>query len=145
MKRDKHDKLFSDLIREAYDWTCCKCGKYYPEGHRQGLHCSHIYSRRHKATRWHVWGAVAHCFGCHQWYGANPRESATWVGDYLGGRKIGMVDGLARSDGKFWNKAKEEIYAHNKKELERVRKLRRQGKRGRIELVPYDMETDDEH
>ena len=125
MKRDKHDKVFSDLIREAYDWTCCRCGKYYPEGFRQGLHCSHIHSRRHKATRWHVWGAVAHCFGCHRWFGENPTESAPWLGDYIGRERVDYVRSLAHSDGKIYVKAKEEIYAHNKKELERVMKLPR--------------------
>jgi hypothetical protein len=139
MKRDKHDALFSQLIREAYDWTCCWCGKYYPEGQRQGLHCSHLFSRRNKATRWHVWGAVAHCYGCHSRWGSNPLDGFSWATDFLGESRLEAVRSLAHSDGKAWVKAKEEIYAHNKKELERVLKLRKNGVRGVIELVPFDI------
>jgi len=141
MKRDKYDKLFSDLIREAYDWTCCRCGKYYPEGgSRQGLHCSHIFSRRNKSTRWHVSGAVAHCFACHQWWGSNPILASKWIREFMGRDRIDGIERLARLDGKAYNKAKDEIYAHNKKELERVKKLRKEGVRGVVELIPWEPE-----
>ena len=39
------DKWFSLSIREAYDWTCCRCGTQYHHNH-QGLDCSHGYSQR---------------------------------------------------------------------------------------------------
>lgn len=93
MKRNTTDDLFSKYIRTRDKWTCVKCGTYYPEGHRQGLHCSHIYSRRHRALRWDERNAVAHCFHCHQWFGGNPIESGEWARKHLGDD---IVDELIR-------------------------------------------------
>jgi hypothetical protein len=41
-RRDKLDALYSQLIREANNYTCQACGKYHVEGERQGLHASHF-------------------------------------------------------------------------------------------------------
>lgn len=81
MKRDPLDILFSLYIRTRDNWTCQRCFSQKPEK-SQGLHCSHIFSRRHKATRWDEQNAKALCFSCHQWYGGNPVESAAWVEDW---------------------------------------------------------------
>jgi len=58
----------------------------------------------------------------------------------MGRDRIDGIERLARLDGKAYNKAKDEIYAHNKKELERVKKLRKEGVRGVVELIPWEPE-----
>ena len=74
----KEDRLFSDWIRERDHWTCTRCGKYYPEGERQGLHCSHFWGRGEWATRLDPKNATAHCYGCHQYLTARPEEFRQW-------------------------------------------------------------------
>lgn len=138
MKRDKLDDIFSKLIRESYNWTCCKCQKYFPEDRRQGLHASHIYSRRHKLLRWHPLNVVAHCYGCHQWFGGHPVLGGAWAVDYLGKGVIEMLEDRLRERRKYTKADKEEMYQHYKEEYERVRKLRMAGETGNIEVVPFD-------
>ena len=134
MKRTKLDAIFSELVRERANWTCERCGKYYPEGSRMGLHCSHIHSRRHAATRTHPFNAVAHCYACHQWYGGNPVLGGRWAESHLGKERIGVLDGLLRRPIKITKAEKEAAYQHYKKELSRLRNLRQMGKVGRLEF-----------
>jgi hypothetical protein len=138
MKRDKLDAVFSDLVRERANWTCERCGKYFPEGSRMGIHCSHIYSRRHAATRTHPLNAVAHCYACHSWYGGNPVLGGRWAESYLGTGIIQILEDLLRKPAKITKAEKEEKYQHYKKELQRLKKLRAQGKVGRIEFEGYE-------
>lgn len=72
MKRDKWDKAFSDAIRERDNWVCQRCQTYYPEGKRQGLHCSHFYGRAKYSTRFDFDNAEALCYGCHQYFTSHP-------------------------------------------------------------------------
>lgn len=138
MKRDKLDALFSNLIRESYNWTCCKCGKYFPEGQRQGLHASHIFSRRHQLLRHHPDNVVAHCYTCHQWYGSNPVLGGAWATAFLGQGVIEMLTERMRERRKYTKADKEEAYKHYKQEDERVKKLRMAGEIGHIEIIPFD-------
>jgi len=65
MKITPADKYFSLCIRERSDWTCEYCGNGYR--HKpQGLHCSHLFSRRPTQAQaapsgsdWAVMGAVS--------------------------------------------------------------------------------------
>jgi hypothetical protein len=84
VKRDIRDATFSTLIRMRAKWTCEWCGKYYEDGNRQGLHCSHLLTRRSRATRWHSSNACAHCFSCHQKFGGHPLDAAQFIEDRLG-------------------------------------------------------------
>ena len=138
MKRDKLDALFSNVIREAYNWTCCRCGKYFPEGQRQGLHASHIHSRRHQLLRHYPLNVVAHCYACHQWYGGNPVLGGRWAVDYLGEGVIEILGDRLREKRKYTKADKEEIYAHFKEEEKRIKALRMAGDNGVIEVVPFD-------
>jgi len=74
MKRSKWDKVFSDAVRTRDKWRCQRCKKYYPEGKRQGLHCSHFYGRAKYSTRFDFDNAEALCYGCHQYLGSHPQE-----------------------------------------------------------------------
>lgn len=137
MKRDKYDALFSKIIRERDNWTCQRCGKYYPEGNRQGIHCSHIFSRRHTATRWEPLNAVAHCFSCHQYLGGNPVIFDRWVRRYYNDAIVEMLEEKAMSVCKLTKKDKAELYEHMKSEYDRMMKLRRDGDTSQIRIVGY--------
>lgn len=138
MKRDKHDAIFSLVIREAYKWTCCRCGKYFPEGSRQGIHCSHIFSRRHQSVRFDPNNAVAHCYPCHKWFGGNPIAAARWAGEYLGAGLLDLVEEKMRMTRKWTKAEKAEMYKHYKAEYERIRSLRMAGDNGIIQVIGYE-------
>ena len=74
MKRSKWDKVFSNAVRTRDKWTCQRCHKFYPEGRRQGLHCSHFYGRAKYSSRFDFDNAEALCYGCHQYLGSHPEE-----------------------------------------------------------------------
>lgn len=87
------DSAYSKCVRERAEWTCERCGTYYPEGKRMGLHCSHFMSRGNWSTRFHPMNAFAHCYGCHQYLSSRPTLFSDWVVERLG---ITTVDGLIR-------------------------------------------------
>lgn len=138
MRRDKCDEVFSHVMRESYNWTCSRCAKYFPVGNRQGLHASHIYSRRHMLLRWHPLNVVAHCFACHQWYGGNPVLGGRWASEYLGAGVIDLLMERLRDRRKYTKADKEEIYAHYKSERTRIEALRKAGAVGIIAVIPFD-------
>lgn len=139
MKRTKLDAIFSELVRERAGWVCERCGRYFPEGSRMGLHASHIYSRRHAATRTHPYNAVAHCYACHQWFGGNPVLGGKWAESHIGDERLGIVERLLQNPAKITKAQKEEAYQHYKKELGRIRDLRKQGKTGRLEFEGWQV------
>lgn len=132
------DKWFSLCVRERAGWTCEYCGKDYSGERGHGLHCSHFFGRRHKATRHHPDNAFAHCYGCHQRLGANPYIFSEWARAHLGGGRITI---LHERHLQIWKKPKgyeKEIAAHYKAEYERMKALRDQGVTGRIEFTAFD-------
>ncbi len=137
MKRDKYDDLFSKMVRERDNWTCQKCGKYYPEGNRQGLHCSHIFSRRHVATRWEPYNAVAHCFYCHQYLGGNPVLFEHWAREYLGEYIVEMLTEKHNQICKLTRKDKIEMYEHMKSEYARMLVQRKNGDNGLLQFTGW--------
>ena len=85
IKRTPADAHFSLCVREAANWTCERCGKYFPEGAgRQGLHCSHFHGRGNWGIRFDPLNAFAHCYGCHMYFQANPIEFTEWVLERIG-------------------------------------------------------------
>lgn len=77
IKLEKLDILFSQFIR-LRDKTCQRCGG------SGGLQCSHFHGRRKRNVRWDEDNAVALCFGCHQYFTANPFEHTGWFENHLG-------------------------------------------------------------
>ena len=136
MKRDAADTAFSNFIRERDDWTCQRCGKVYPERRGQGLHCSHIFSRRHQATRFYSRNAKALCFPCHQWFGADPVESAAWVSDYIGREALEELEQRKNTIVKRTKKEKKEIAAHWRAQKEYMIRCRNEGRE--FHVVEWD-------
>ena len=128
LKRDKLDKVISDLVRQRENWTCEKCHKVFPEGHRQGLHASHLYSRRHASTRHYCANIFAHCFACHQYLGGNPVEFAAWARTQLGDTTFEEIRERHHRIVKRTKKEREEMYQHFKAQLEYVKRRQEEGK-----------------
>lgn len=143
MKIDKRDQVFSKLVRERANWQCEMCGTKYPPP-TTSLHCSHIFSRRARSTRWLPENAAAHCFACHLWFGANPILGGEWAQKHLEKHGVDLeqlkrrfyeIEKLSKND-------LEDIYQNLKSEYERMLSLRAEGKTGRIEFSsPYPMVT----
>ena len=138
MKRTKLDKVFSDLVRERAEFTCERCGKYYPVGHRQGLDCSHFYGRRHRSTRWHPDNAFAHCRGCHQYLASNPAIFDKFARDSLGDTRYDWLMERHNQTVKYTKADLEDIYQHLKAQLTYLQRRRSQGERGYIDFVAWD-------
>ena len=134
MKRDKYDIAFSQLVRERAEWTCECCHKHYPEGARNGLECSHFFTRSRKSTRWHPLNAAAHCTKCHFHLGGNPIEFSDWIRHYLGRSKSAELSTANHVIVRWRKKDKDELYCQMKAELLRMKHLRSEGVRGRIEF-----------
>ena len=138
IKRWPADKYFSLCVRCRSDWTCEKCGKQYPEGHRQGLHCSHLISRANKNTRWCADAAFAHCYGCHQLLGSNPIDFVDWAISQLGEGLYEIVKDKSREQYKGWKHDLGDISQHYRSEYRRMEALRNGGVTGRIEFTSWN-------
>ncbi len=135
MKRDKFDKMMSDLIRCRANWTCERCGKEYPEGHRGGLEHSHIWGRRRHSVRWEPDNGLALCTGCHRHVSANPIDHEWLAGLRLGKTRCAEIRLQANSVRRWKKWEKDELYEKMKSEFKRMEALRAGGETGRIEFA----------
>jgi len=131
------DRAFSGLIREAANYECQHCHKNYRHDTRS-MHCAHIHSRKHRATRWHTDGAICLCASCHRRFTDFPLEWADFVRRYYGKDNADDISRLAHTIRKYTSAEKGEMLDHYKAELARIKKLRLEGETGIIELVSYD-------
>jgi DNA-directed RNA polymerase beta' subunit len=136
MKRDKYDAIFSNLVRERADYKCETCGKSYRES-PGGLHCSHIFSRRHTRTRWDADNAMAQCWGCHQKYGSNPVEFYWLLENIFGKGHLEILQGKKQQIFRMKKYEKEEMYKFYRNEYKKMMEKRREGVTGRIEFEGY--------
>ena len=136
MKISPADKWFSLSVRERANWTCECCGKKY-EINSQGLHCSHFYSRRHRATRWDGMNAAAHCFSCHQRLGGNPLDFARWIENHLGEAGAEILRDKHHGIAKIPKAEEKQIAAHYRAQYVRIVQAREQGAEGRVEFESY--------
>ena len=126
---DKVDTIFAKCIRERDDNTCQWCGR------QDGtMNCSHIFGRRHAATRWQPDNAVCKCFSCHRKWHENPVEGFRWLETYLGQGMIDILREKAYSVRKIKPAEKAEIYEHYKAEYLRLMEERMNGAQGKLTL-----------
>ncbi len=138
MKRDPLDAIFSDLVRERASWTCEKCGRYAPEGSRQGMHCSHNYGRSNRATRWYPLNGTCLCYNCHRHYSDYPPEAMDWLRKHLGDEQFAILRERAHTPRKYTAAERKEMLLHYRKEWKRLQAARMAGAVGRLEFVGYD-------
>lgn len=134
IKRDKTDVVFSFLVRERADWRCEYCWKDLRlDPH--GLHCSHLFGRRHQGVRHNPRNAFAHCNFHHQRLGEDPVTFTDWAIRKLGQAAYETLRLLAGKPTKFSKFDREVIHKHYLKEKKRLLALRQAGTRGRIEFT----------
>ncbi len=137
-RRDKLDIIFSQLVRERAEWACEACGRYFPEGDRQGLHASHSFSRRKKNIRWSPLNCSAHCFSCHKTLGENPVLFHDWIRGHLGDEKFAALRVQAERIVHLKKHDKADIYANLKASWADMQARRAAGETGRLEFEnPY--------
>lgn len=130
------DTAFSKCVREASGWTCERCGSVHEKG-SQGLHCSHIYSRRHRTIRWCKENAQALCYSCHQWFGGNPIDSGAWLTRILGEALINMLQEKRDSKVKVTKLEEKDIAAHYRKQLKIMEGRRLDGETGKLDFESW--------
>ena len=139
IKISKHDKVFSQCIRERAGWCCERCGKYYPEGHaRMGLHMSHFYGRRKMATRFDPDNGNSFCYGCHSHMGTNRDEYTYFKRKELGDTRFDELTLRGNSTMKRTKSDMDELYAHYKAQLAYMQRLRAEGQTGYLVLTSWD-------
>lgn len=136
MKISQADTWFSKCVRERSNWTCERCGKQHDQG-SMGLHCSHIFSRRHRTIRWSGDNAQALCFSCHQWFGGNPVESGQWVTELMGEGAMELLIEKKNSLIKVSKLEEKEIARHYKREHAELLQRRKDGETGKIDFLSY--------
>lgn len=136
VKRKPSDVAFSKCVREASDWTCERCDSRYEKG-AQGLHCSHIYSRRHRTIRWSAMNAQALCYSCHEWFGGNPADSGLWVRNLLGEGHFQLLEEKRDCKVKVSKLEEKEIAAHYRKQLKILEERRAAGETGKLDFESW--------
>ncbi len=119
MKTSQADQWFSRCIRAQAKYTCERCGAVHDKS-STGLHCSHIFSRRHRTIRWCKDNCQALCFSCHQWFGGNPVESGQWIRDIYGDGFVDLLIEKKNSKTKVPKSEEADIAKHYRNELKKL-------------------------
>lgn len=83
IKRTAADIAFSDCIRESFDYVCAHC-QIHGRHNTGKMDCAHVFSRKHRSTRWTVANALCLCRSCHQKLADRPLVFAELVKEFLG-------------------------------------------------------------
>ena len=92
IKRDKLDILFAKYIKQR-DKYCQRCGC-------PGGQTSHFWGRARRSVRYDSSNACLLCFGCHQYFHANPEEYRQFMLARLGEDEFNLLEGRMRQVGK---------------------------------------------
>jgi hypothetical protein len=136
MKIDKFDRRFSEVIREAANWTCEICQRYSTiEMGVWKMECSHDRSRRFPLTRYDPRNAICSCSGCHRKTTEDHDYHVESFRKIKGGEVRQTMRDLSNSRGRLKKFEREDIYLHWANELKRIKALRANGITGKIELI----------
>jgi hypothetical protein len=130
------DKWFSLCVRWAADWRCEKCNAQFEEG-SQGLHCSHIFSRKNRTIRWCRENVQPLCYNCHQWFGGNPADSGAWIEELRGINKMASLRQKKNRRVKVTKIEEKEIATFYRLQLKDIKLKRLTGEVGVIEFESY--------
>jgi len=128
------DKWFSLCIRERACWKCERCGTYYPEDRRMGIHCSHFHGRGKWATRHDPDNCEALCYGCHSYMEQHPDIHRSRELKRLGEGLYEIVKTKSQDTtlGRLAKRSEKAISKHYRDEYRRMLTLRDEGVTGRI-------------
>lgn len=128
------DRYFSLCVRERAGNQCEVCGK---SSEYWRIDCSHLFSRRHLATRWHPQNAFAHCFQCHQKLGGDPVSFARWADKRLGPAKVEQLYVLSSTTLKLSKADKAYIAKHYRQEHKAMLERRKAGETGYLQFKAW--------
>ena len=118
INRDASDVAFSDAVRLKKNYICEDCGLVGGKGHgTPQMDCAHIFSRRHKATRWDTLNALCLCRACHQRHGESPVEFTRWLEGYVGRGYLDILNEKKNTILKTTKAYRKEVAAHYRKEI----------------------------
>jgi len=136
LKRSPADDAFSKCVRAANNYNCEKCGSAYDKS-STGLHCSHVFSRRHRTIRWCKDNAQPLCYSCHGWFGGSPLESGVWFRKLKGDGFVNLLIEKKNNKFKVPKSEEKEIANHYRKQLKLIEAKRIQGDSGYIDFVSW--------
>lgn len=136
MKASPADAAFSKCVRERANYQCERCGTAHDRS-STGLHCSHIFSRRHRTLRFCGENAQSLCYRCHAWLGGNPADSGLWLVETLGEGHIDLLREKMNSRVKVSKIEEKEIAKHYREQLKIMQAKREDGEVGRIEFESW--------
>lgn len=87
IKLRKTDRLFTELVRIIYEYTCQRCRRVYsPDGDLHNLGVSHYYGRAREGTRYDLENCTLLCnMPCHRrWEGEDRAEYLNYMIERLG-------------------------------------------------------------
>ena len=137
INRTPADIAFSNCVRERASWHCERCAKYFPEGNRGGLDCSHHHSRGNWAIRFEPLNAEALCYGCHAHVGGTEERRAEVLSTSDRDLLYKFKNDIERGRITRKTKGKGEIAKHYRNELARMQRRRAHGDTGIIEFVGW--------
>ena len=120
MKRNKYDKIFSDIIRTRDKWCCKRCGKnyYFNKG---ALQNSHYFGRTRYSVRFDEDNCDALCYGCHGfWEKENREEYRNYMIKKIGSEKFELLTYKAQSLSKKREYENDIFYKEMKKRLKEL-------------------------
>ena len=119
MKLKPADTWFSKCVRKSKNWTCERCGAVHDQSSK-GLHCSHIFGRRHRTIRWCKDNVQSLCASCHNWFGENPADSGKWLEETLGEGHLDILREKRDSGVKVSKLEEKDISKHYREEFKRI-------------------------
>ena len=137
IKRSAADIAFSNAVREAFDYDCLSCGingRHTPAT----TDCAHVFSRKHRSTRWTVANAVCLCRSCHQKMADRPLVFAELVKEWLGEERYDELMLKHNQPQKISKQLEKEIAKHYREQVKVIEEMRRDGWRAYIQLEDWE-------
>jgi len=137
LKLSQADIYFGKCVKASQNHTCERCGNQAENS--QGMHTSHIFSRRHRTIRWcsNPRNAQCLCYNCHAWYGGNPADSGKWITDLLGEGQMNLLREKRDSRQKVSKIEEKQIGRHYRLQLKIIEEKRANGEQGVIPFESY--------
>ena len=121
IKRDKYDRVTSDLVRALRGYTCEKCGLVGKKGaDGPQMHAAHIVGRRNAGTRYDLDNILCLCAYHHSYFTERPVEFTDWLREYMGEEKVDAIKLKGWQVHKWKAKEKEALYQDYRKRLKAI-------------------------
>ena len=136
IRRSEGDKWFSKCVRMRARWKCEVCEKQYDES-SMGLHCSHHFGRRHKATRTEPLNCIAACYACHRKLEEDPLFHVDFFKKHIG---EDVYEILAEKHRMILPKREYDermISKHFREQFKQQQKKAAEGVQGRLDFIGY--------